>query len=173
MDIHSTNSLLRRLGASRLNQWVAVLLRLYIGGVFIYASIPKITYTAEFAEIIAGYNLLPYWGVNIVAVSMPWLELLCGFMLVLGVRGKAAALTLIGLLVVFTIALVVNLLRGIPLGCGCFSTVGEPMSWWTVLRDLSWLLMTTHVYFFDRLLHLEDKLFGALIDLFKDGEVGN
>ena len=171
MDIPLKNNLLRRLGAGRLNQWAALLLRLYIGGVFIYAGIPKITYTAEFAEIIAGYSLLPYWLVNIVAVSMPWLELLCGFMLVLGVRSKAAALILIGLLAVFTTALVVNLLRGLPLGCGCFSTVGEPMTWWTVLRDISWLLMTVHVYLFDRLLHLEDKLFGALLDLFKDSEV--
>ena len=61
-------------------------------------------------------------------------------------------------LVMFTVAVMVALIQDTPIGCGCFQSVGEAISWWTVLRDLVWLAMAAHVYFYDRLVHL-DRLF--------------
>ena len=57
---------------------VALAFRLYLGGLFVYASLYKINYTAEFAETIASYQLVPYWGVNLLAVILPWIELISG-----------------------------------------------------------------------------------------------
>ncbi len=150
--------LIRLLG----HPWLALVFRLYLGGLFVYASFYKISYPIEFANAIAGYRLVPYWLVGFMAVALPWLELFCGLMLILGVRAKAAALLICAMTAMFTVAVIVNVLRGATMGCGCFSTLEDPMSWTTVLRDLSWLAMGVHVFFFDRVLQLDRMFFAQL-----------
>lgn len=137
---------------------LALILRVYLAGIFIYASLHKINFPAEFADNIAGYLIVPYWLVNPLAVFMPWLELVCGLFLLAGVRVRAATLLIGGMLVMFTVAVIVALVQDTPIGCGCFQSVGEAISWWTVLRDLAWLAMAAHVYRYDTLVHL-DRLF--------------
>jgi putative oxidoreductase len=138
------------------------LLRIYVGGVFIYASMYKINYPGEFAETIAGYQLVPYWAVSLMALVMPWTELVSGVLLILGVRTRSSAAVIAGMLVIFSLAILITLLRGIPIGCGCFTSVEEPLGWSTLGRDLLWLAMTLHVYRFPSSLQLENKLFKAL-----------
>jgi len=137
---------------------LALILRLYLAGVFIYASLHKINFPAEFADNIAGYLIVPYWLVSPLALFMPWLELVSGLFLLAGVRVRAASLLIGGMLVMFTVAVIVALVQDTPIGCGCFQSVGEAISWWTVLRDLAWLAMAVHIYFYDSLVHL-DRLF--------------
>jgi putative oxidoreductase len=137
--------------------YLALAFRLYLGAIFIYASIYKISYAAEFAENVASYQIVPYWGVNLFAIVMPWTELICGTLLVFGVRSKAAVLMLVGMLVVFITAIFLSLVRDIPIGCGCFHSLEAQMTWTTLLRDLAWLAMAVHVYRFDSVLQLERK----------------
>ena len=141
---------------------LGLLLRVYVGGVFIYASMYKINYPGEFAETIASYQLVPYWGVNLMALIMPWAELVSGILMVLGVRTKSAAAAIGGMLVMFSLAILITLLRGIPIGCGCFTSVEDPLGWGTFWRDLLWLGMTLQVYFFPSALQLEGRLIESL-----------
>lgn len=134
---------------------LALLFRLYIGGLFIYASMYKIGYAGEFANAVADYRMLPYWAVHPVAVVLPWVELICGIQLVVGFRSKAAAAIISMLMAVFTVAIVVNVTRGTPASCGCFHGMEEPMTWGTVWRDLIWLAMCVHIFRYDTLLQLE------------------
>lgn len=145
-------SLLRRVVTS---PYLALAFRVYLGAIFIYASMAKISYTGEFAENIASYQILPHWGVNLFAIIMPWTELICGTLLIFGVRSKAAVLMIAGMLVMFSAAITLSLARGIPIGCGCFHSLEEPMTWTTLVRDLVWLAMARHVYRFDSELQLE------------------
>jgi uncharacterized membrane protein YphA (DoxX/SURF4 family) len=142
--------------------WLGLLLRVYVGGVFIYASMYKINYPGEFAETIASYQLLPYWAINMTALVMPWLELVSGALLILGVRTKSAAAVIGGMLILFSLAILVALLRGIPIGCGCFTSVEDPLGWDTLWRDLIWLAMTLQVYFYPSALQLEGRAFKSL-----------
>ncbi|MBC7354593.1 MAG: DoxX family membrane protein [Desulfomicrobiaceae bacterium] len=135
--------------------WIALLLRVYLGGLFVLASLYKIQFPAAFADSVVEYQLVPYALVPVVAVVLPWLELLAGLCLVLGVRAKAAAWTVAGLLAMFSVAVASVLWRGLPVGCGCFEASGEPASWLTVARDLVWLGMALYVIGYDRFLHLE------------------
>lgn len=139
------------------HRYLALAFRLYIAGLFIYAGMYKINYTAEFAETIASYRMIPYWGVNLMAVILPWIELVCGILLAAGVRARSAALIIGSMMLVFTIGIAINLLRGSPISCGCFSTLEDPISWQTLVRDLIWLAMIVHILFFDKAFHLEKR----------------
>lgn len=137
--------------------FLALLFRLYIGGVFIYASLYKINYPAEFAQTIAGYDLVPHYIVPLTALVLPWVELISGLCLVMGLRTKTAAGIIIGLLVLFGISIGFALVMETPIPCGCFHNLEEKLTWLTLFRDIIWLLMTMHVYFFDRLFHLDRR----------------
>jgi putative oxidoreductase len=140
-----------------LHPYLGLALRLYIGAIFIYASMYKINYAGEFAETIASYQLAPYWAVNLLALTMPWLELICGLLLVVGFRSKSAAVIIAALLVLFSGAIGISLIRDLPIGCGCFSALEEQLNWNTLVRDLVWLAMVVQVYFSDSALQLEKR----------------
>ena len=141
---------------------LALLLRLYIAGLFVYAGMYKINYTAEFAETIASYRLVPYWGVNLMAITLPWIELISGILLICGIRVRSTLVVVGLLLVAFTVGIAVNLIWKSPIACGCFQTLDDPISWKTLVRDLLWIAMVIHVYRYDRIFRLEprfDRLF--------------
>lgn len=145
--------------------WPALVFRIYIGGLFIYAAMYKINYAGEFATTIASYRLVPYVLVNVSAVILPWVELVCGLLLIVGFRTRAAALILGVLMALFMAAIVVNLYWKSPIGCGCFRTIEDPISWRTVVRDAAWLGMIIHVFFYDRILQVDRLLFKPLREI--------
>lgn len=131
--------------------YLSLLFRSYLGIVFIHASLSKIYYPGEFSEAVAAYQIIPYWAVNFTAVFMPWLELICGAFLLLGLFTKAASSVIGSLLIVFIFAILLNLIRGAPISCGCFENVDYQISWNDIARDVGWLLLTAQVFFFDRI----------------------
>jgi uncharacterized membrane protein YphA (DoxX/SURF4 family) len=116
--------------------------RIVLGCVFVYASLDKIKHPEVFAEAVYNYQLSPGVAVNLVALWLPWLELLSGGLLVLGVWVRGSSLILSGLMVVFLTALGINLARGLDIHCGCFTTQGSgPMTILTLFRDSLFLVL--------------------------------
>jgi len=130
---------------------VQVASRLILGGLFIYAAIPKIMDAQGFAAIIANYKILPDTLVTLPAIILPWAEIITGFFLVVGIFKRTSAVILSLLLLVFIFAIGFNLIRGISFDCGCFSTVAtkegsNPVS--LLIRDLLLLIPGLIVVFF-------------------------
>lgn len=139
--------------AARLVAWLAVPARWYLGVLFLGASLHKIAEPGSFALDIATYDLLPLGLVNVAAVALPWVELVAGALLLAGYRVRPAALLVTGMMVVFLVALVIALGRGLDMSCGCFASQGaedDPISRLTVLRDLLWLSLSLLVVAGDR-----------------------
>ena len=117
-------SLLRR----RAVQWsVAILL----GAVFVYASLDKIAHPAEFARIVYHYRILGPgqsigpWLPNLLAVTLPWIEIVAGVLLIAGLWRREAAGVVGVLLLAFIGAVSWALLHGIDIEhCGCFTVSG-------------------------------------------------
>lgn len=103
------------------NKIFLFIVRLVIGGVFIYAAYDKIIHPDEFSKAINNYKILPLSLVNIMAIVLPVLEVVTGLMLILGIFTKANAAIIAGLLIVFIIALTSAWIRGLDINCGCFS----------------------------------------------------
>jgi uncharacterized membrane protein YphA (DoxX/SURF4 family) len=112
--------------------------RLALGGLFLWAAATKVPDMAAFAESVANYRLLPAALVPAVSAAVIGVEIAVGALLVSGRLARGAALVAASLLAVFTVGLAQALLRGIDLRCGCFGGT-ESATWWTVLRDLAML----------------------------------
>lgn len=122
--------------------------RVILGMVFLYASIDKIAQPAAFAETVANYRMLPHGLVNATAILLPWLELVLGVLLLSGVWLPGAVVMGNGLLWVFFGAVAYNLIRGLDMGCGCFSAsgAGDATTLYTLLRDALFLIPAGYLF---------------------------
>jgi putative oxidoreductase len=100
------------------------ILRLALGGIFVYAGAGKIIDPAGFATDIGNYRLLPHDWIHLMAITLPWIEVVAGLLLILGVWKRASALLITLMLVAFIAAIGQAVARNLNIECGCFGTVG-------------------------------------------------
>ena len=123
------------------NKWIILIFRLSLGAMFIYASLDKINDPITFSSGIRAYQIVPFGFENSLAIILPWLELLTGIGLVIGVMVDGAALISMGLLVVFIIAISSAILRGFNIECGCGLKEGEIVGTQKLLENTIFFLM--------------------------------
>ena len=146
----------------------ALMSRIVLGSVFIYASLDKINHSDLFAEAVYNYQLSPEVAVNLVALWLPWLELLSGALLILGLWVQGSILILSGLMVLFLSALGINLARGLDIHCGCFTTQGtDPMTVLTLFRDSCFLLLALYLFWLYQIKSVPVKF--SLSQIFRRG----
>ena len=115
--------------------------------IFLLASVPKIIAPHEFAIAVFRYQLLPDAAINLMAIFLPWIELVAAIAILFPRVSDGAAAILFGLLAVFTVAISIDLVRGINISCGCFTlnTDAGPIGWWEVVRDVGLLIVAGFV----------------------------
>jgi uncharacterized membrane protein YphA (DoxX/SURF4 family) len=121
--------------SARSLRWAALILRIGLGGIFLYAAYTKLRLPWQvFAMGIDSYKLLPEKGVELVARTLPWAELVVGVLLIVGRLMRLSTLVTSGLLMMFFGLMVRAYAKGMEIDCGCFGP-GETISWKTLLRD--------------------------------------
>ena len=124
--------------------WMFNAIRIFLGAVFIWASVPKIIDPQSFAEILKNYQILPPALLNPVAVVLPWIEALCGLSLIFGRLIRGSALIFVILMSIFTGLTAFNIYRGLDVNCGCFSVTATgtfASKWVNLTRNLFFLVL--------------------------------
>jgi len=125
--------------------------RWILGGIFVYASYDKVLAPAVFAKIIYGYDLFPAPFINLIAIIVPFLELVTGIALIIGFYPRSAALMVNAMLLFFITALSINLIRGHEFDCGCFSInsgAQETFAGTLIFRDFLLLALGLYIFFY-------------------------
>ena len=131
------------------NSHVVLLSRCILGAVFIVASLEKIAVPEAFASAIELYKLLPLAVINVFALIVPWIELICGLFLVGGIFVRASSFLLSLLTLMFTGAIVLALLQHLNIDCGCFGPAhSTPVGWMKVGEDAGLFLLGIHLFSF-------------------------
>lgn len=115
----------------------ALAIRTLISLVFLTAAYGKLRHAAPFQGVVANYRLLPDAMVAPAAYLIPPVELLLGATLLLGLAYPWPELSAAGLLLLFALAMGINLRRGRRyIDCGCFqSALKQTLSWALVMRN--------------------------------------
>ncbi|MCI0450982.1 MAG: DoxX family membrane protein [Candidatus Latescibacteria bacterium] len=121
-------------------RWLNLALRLFLGGMFVYAAWDKVLQPAGFAMSVRGYKIIPFALSNLFALGVSWTELVAGVMLILGIFTRKAAGAIAILLVMFIVAITMVLVRGMTVDCGCFGAEGgSSTSWVLIVRNIALL----------------------------------
>ena len=114
------------IGARRKAAWpdirklARVLVRVALGGLFVFAGATKAYDPGTFAIEIQRYQVVPWIVGALASVYLPWLEMLAGALLLLKRFERGALLVITLLLLIFTLALASAMFRGLSIDCGCF-----------------------------------------------------
>lgn len=118
---------------------VSLLLRLALGGLLLLAAYTKLSNPQEFAFSIKAFKILPDHLAVLATFVVPWMEAICGVLLVLGLWARSAALAGVLQLAVFIAAIVSVILRHMNVSCGCFGKYEPfctgPLGWCNVIQN--------------------------------------
>jgi putative oxidoreductase len=108
-----------------------------VAGLFVYAGLRKGLRPDLFLVDIESYHLVPHHFAYIAAYGVPALEVVAGLALLYRPYRRAGAWVLLGLTVVFIIALGQAWGRRLDISCGCFGKAETVANYpWLIGRDM-------------------------------------
>jgi uncharacterized membrane protein YphA (DoxX/SURF4 family) len=111
--------------------------QIVIGILFAWAALAKLGQLEAFATQVHNFRLVPVALENLVALTLPWIELLAALALILNVRARSGAVVVTALLAVFTVGVLQAMIRGLDFECGCFGTSdGTRVGMFKILQNL-------------------------------------
>lgn len=128
----------------------------YIAYTFIFASLDKIANPASFAKDISNYEITPYWINNLVALTLPWIELICGILIIVGlflfINKKSNFIDvpnniIILMLLWFVFILSIAVYKGLDIDCGCGISQDKTTPMQRLIEDIYLLLITFFIKF--------------------------
>lgn len=127
------------------------LVRIAVGGVFLYAGVLKVMAAPQFALDISRYRLVPMDVAVLLAVYLPWVEILAGAGAIFRRLHAGSLLVLIALTLLFSAAIASAAVRGLDIQCGCFGGSSGDVSYgWMLARDAALLAGLVLLVAFDR-----------------------
>jgi uncharacterized membrane protein YphA (DoxX/SURF4 family) len=135
---------------------IVLAFRLLLAIVFLLAGASKVTQPWVFVHTVENYGMLPAGVARPFGLALPWVEMLLGLYLLIGLFTRVTAIVTAALLAMFMVALATQLARGgTGIGCGCFSGLnnsivttlagGSTIGSWDLIRDGLLLLVALAV----------------------------
>ena len=132
------------------NKHLLLSIRIFLGFIFVFAAITKVSDPIGFSQSIYNYKLMPDFTINFLAIAFPWIELVAGILLIFGIAVKENSAILGSLLFVFIIAIIISIARGLNIDCGCFGTVeGSKVGLLKILENFGLLIIGLILMKFD------------------------
>jgi putative oxidoreductase len=132
---------------------VSFVIRILMGGIFLMAGLAKISDPVRFMFTLREFDLFHKAVVPFLAVYLPWLELLLGLSLVLGLLYRTSALMLAVLNFLFMLAILSVISRGIVVDCGCFGLFADALKlpdmadYKAVIRNAIFISLFIYLFF--------------------------
>lgn len=139
-------------------QALSLAVRLFLGTVFLVSGAEKLGALRTFGKSIAAYQILPEELSNIMALLFVWTEIIVGVLLFAGALVRGSALVTSGMLLVFLVAILSAMARGLDIDCGCFAGKPEPVGWKKVAEDVGLLAAAVFLIYFPRSYFTIDRL---------------
>jgi uncharacterized membrane protein YphA (DoxX/SURF4 family) len=117
---------------------VALVLRVILGVWFAISGIIKVFFTGldQFTRDVANYRMVVAPLDAVVAYTLPWLEIVAGILLMLGLLRRGAILAISGLVAMFVVAIGWAWSQGLDISCGCQGGA-EAMNYWGKALELT------------------------------------
>ncbi|MCX6153953.1 MAG: DoxX family membrane protein [Candidatus Kapabacteria bacterium] len=129
------------------NPYLQLIARLAIGVLFIFAAIGKIAEPAQFAKEISNYRLVWEPLLNIIALIMPWIELIIGLFILVGFRLRSSSALASILLMIFIVAVGLAMIQGLSINCGCFAkNMAETVGWKKIAENTLSILVCFYIF---------------------------
>lgn len=145
---------------------VGLLARLVLGGVLIYAGAVKIPRPLTSERAVQAYEIFPMDLAGYIGLALPYLEVVLGVLLVLGLFTRPVAIVSTLLMLAFVAGIAQAWARGLTIDCGCFGGGGQIAEADTqypqeIARDLGFALAGAWLWWRPRsLVSLDRILFG-------------
>ncbi|WP_392541952.1 MauE/DoxX family redox-associated membrane protein [Oryzobacter telluris] len=110
---------------TRVLDLVGLLARLFLGAVLVYAGAVKIGHPVTAQRAVQAYEVLPTGLANTVGLALPWVEVVLGVLLLLGLFTRPVAVVSTLLMAAFVVGIAQAWARGLTIDCGCFGGGGQ------------------------------------------------
>lgn len=108
-----------------LRDHVGLLARLVLGVVLVVAGALKVGNPLGAARAVQAYDVLPFELARWIGYALPWVEIVVGVLLVLGLFTRVSAVIGTVLMLAFVIGIAQAWARGLSIDCGCFGGGGQ------------------------------------------------
>lgn len=143
--------LLRRTRNAQWGPMVRTVLRIGFGAMFLAAAWPKFADPKGFSILVAQYQFLPGFLVNLFSLWLPSIEIVVGIGILITLWEREFSAMVGLMMVMFIVALTQALVRDLGIACGCFDIEGAQdagEAWFSLIRDIvlmvpiAWLMAT-------------------------------
>ena len=131
-----------------LRPWIGAVIRIFLGVIWIWASLAKLHDPRGFVQAVRAYDATPEWLSKAIGYGLPVMEFALGVLLIIGIAVRLAAIVSALLFFVFIIGVAQAAARGLKLDCGCFGGGGQTLqTHYTldILRDVGLLILAAYL----------------------------
>lgn len=110
---------------TRVRDLVGLLARFFLGAVLVYAGAVKVGSPLTAQRAVQAYELFPMGLAGAIGLALPFVEIVLGVLLLVGLFTRPVAVVSTVLMLAFVVGIAQAWARGLTIDCGCFGGGGQ------------------------------------------------